>query len=70
MYPSGKGPAYSGPIRWGLYSRPIVLTQEGRSLVNDVWMCAWLKGEVGWVGMSSLSGIYSAPLLGVAYCLA
>ena len=33
-------------------------------------MCAWLKDEEGWVGMSSLSGIYSTPLLGVAYCLA
>jgi len=33
-------------------------------------MCAWLKGEDGLVGMSSLSGIYSVHLLGVAYCLA
>jgi len=53
------------------YSRPIALTQEGRSLVNDVCECVreWRVRE-GWVGMSSLSGIYSAPLLGVAYCLA
>ena len=36
MYPSGKGPTYSGPIR---YSRPIALTQERRSLVNDVCEC-------------------------------
>ena len=52
------------PIRWGLFnSRSIALTHEGRSLVNDVLrMCASLKGEEGWVGMSSLSGIYSAPL--------
>jgi len=28
------------------------------------------EGEEGWVGMSSLSGIYSMHLLGVAYCLA
>jgi len=55
------------------YSRPIALTQEGRSLVNDVCKCVreWrVRTEEGWVGMSSLSGIYSAPLLGVAYCLA
>ena len=41
MYPSGKGPAYSGNIRCSrfLYSRPIALTQEGRSLVNDVCEC-------------------------------
>jgi len=25
IYPLGRGPAYSGPIRWGLYSRPIAL---------------------------------------------
>ena len=36
MYPSGKGPAYSGPYAEAFYSRPIALTQEGRSLVNDV----------------------------------
>ena len=29
------------------YSRPIALTEEGRSLVNDVCECAWLKGEGG-----------------------
>ena len=56
-----------------LYSRPIALTQEGRSQVDDVCecMCDWRvrRGEEGWVGMISLSGIYSA-LLGVAYCLA
>jgi len=39
MYPSGRGPAYFGPIRWGLYSRPIALTQEGRSQVDDVCEC-------------------------------
>jgi len=36
-------------------------------------MCANVcvtEGEEGLVGMSSLSGIYSATLLGVAYCLA
>jgi len=53
------------------YSTPIALTQEGRSLVNDVCECVrdWRVRE-GWVGVSNLSGIYSAPLLGVAYCLA
>ena len=53
------------------YSRPIALTQEGRTLVNDVCECVsdWRVRE-GWMGMSSLSGIYSVPLLGVAYCLA
>jgi len=39
MYPSGKGPAYSGPYAEAFYSRPIALTQEGRSLVNDVCEC-------------------------------
>ena len=55
VVPSGRGPAYSGPIRWGLYSRPIALTQEGRSLVNDVCECMrdWRVRE-GWVRMSSL----------------
>ena len=48
------------------YRRPIALTQ-----VNDVCKCVrdWRVRE-GWVIMSSLSGIYCAPLLGVAYCLA
>jgi len=40
MFSSGKGPAYSGPITLRpFYSRPIALTQEGRSLVNDVCEC-------------------------------
>ena len=40
MYPSGRGPAYSGPITMRpFYSRPTELTQEGRSLVNDVREC-------------------------------
>ena len=40
MYPSGKDPAYSGPIRLRpFYSRPIALTEEGRNLVNDVCEC-------------------------------
>ena len=40
MYLSGRGPAYSGPIRRGLFiAGPIVLTQEGSSLVNDVCEC-------------------------------
>jgi len=53
------------------YSRPIALTQERRSLVNDVCehVHDWRVRE-GWVGMSSLSGIYSVQLVGVAYCLA
>jgi len=52
-------------------SRPIALTKEGRSLVKDVceYVRDWMVKE-GWVGTSSLSGIYSAPLLGVAYWLA
>jgi len=58
MYPSGRGPAYSGPTRWGLYSRPIALTQdsllaqEGRSQVDDVFECVrdWRvrRGEKAW----------------------
>jgi len=39
MYPSGRGPAYSGPISSGLYSRSIALTQERRSQVDDVCEC-------------------------------
>ena len=53
------------------YDRPIALTQEGRSLVNDVCKCVhdwWVRK--GWVGVSNLSGTCNAPLLGVAYCLA
>jgi len=39
-YPLGRGPAYSGPIRWGLYSRPIALTLGGEEFsVNDVCKC-------------------------------
>jgi len=49
-----------------LYSTPIALTQEGRSQVDDVFEC--VEGEEGWVGINSLPGIYSALLLGVAYC--
>ena len=29
IYPLGRGPAYSGLIHWGLYSRPIALTLGG-----------------------------------------
>jgi len=29
------------------YNRPIELTQKGRSQVDDVCKCAWLKGEAG-----------------------
>ena len=32
VVPSGRGPAYSGPM-------PIALTQEGRSQVDDVCEC-------------------------------
>ena len=37
IYPLGRGPADSGPIRWVLYSRPIALTLGGEEFsVNDV----------------------------------
>ena len=36
------------PYAEAFYSSPIALTQEGRSLVNDVWECVRdLKGEEG-----------------------
>jgi len=40
MYPSGKGSGllWTHTLR-PFYSRPIVLTQEGRNLVNDVCEC-------------------------------
>jgi len=70
ILPAGVQPVLTHTLR-PFYSRPIVLTQEGRSLVNDVCECVsdW-RVRQGWVGTSSLSGIYSAPLLGMAYCLA
>jgi len=45
------------------YNRPIMLTQEGRSLVNDVCKCVrdWRVRE-GWVGVSNfVSYLYCAP---------
>jgi len=71
MYHSGRGPAYSGPICWGL---DIAGHCASPGWEGSGWWCvrvyAWLKGEEGWVGINSLSGIYSALLLGMAYCLA
>ena len=47
-HPLGRGPAYSGPIRWGLYGRPIALTLGGEEFsVNDVCKCM-RDCRVGW----------------------
>ena len=44
-----------------------MLTQEGRSLVDDVCECVHLKGEEG---LNRREQLGRASLLGVAYCLA
>jgi len=72
LVPSGRSPAWTlDPYAEAFYERPIALTQEGRSLVDDVCDCVhdW-RVRKGWVGVSNLLGTYNVPLLGVAYCLA
>ena len=44
-HPLGRGPAYSGPIRWGLYSRPIALTLGGEEF--RLMMYAIVRVTVG-----------------------
>ena len=67
----GNGPAYSGPQRRDLYIGPMRQLKERRKIGRRVrCMCALRRVEEGTVGVSSLSGIFKRPPLGVAYYLA
>jgi len=50
---------YSGPLRWDLYVGPMRQPRERRGIGRCVrCMCELCRVEKGWVGVSSLSGIF------------